>query len=62
MTPLILYTSEDGQAQVQRKATGKESLTVQTKGVCETSGPAGADHFRGLTKMLGLVNHRTASP
>ena len=44
MTQLILYASEDSQSQVQRKATDKESLTVQTKG-----GTAASDQFRGVT-------------
>jgi len=49
MTQLILYTSEDGQAQVQREATDKESLSVQTEGT-----PAASNLFRGITKMVGL--------
>jgi hypothetical protein len=54
MTQLILYTSEDGQTQVQREATDKESLTVQTEGSY-----AASDHFRGVTKM---VNNLRATP
>lgn len=102
MTQLILYTSEDGQAQVQLRAdrgtvwltqlemaelfnaskqnislhlknlyqdaaldpaaTVKASLTVQTRNARKTSGPAGGNHFRGATKLIGLGHHRRASP
>ncbi len=43
MTQLIFYTSEDGDSVV------KESFTTQTE--CST---AATDHFRGVTKMVGL--------
>jgi hypothetical protein len=39
----------DGQAQVQREATDKESLTVRTEGC-----PADFNHFRDVTKMVRL--------
>jgi hypothetical protein len=96
MTQLILYTSEDGQAQVQLRAnrgtvwltqlemselfsaskqnislhlkhiyqdseldpaaTVKESLTVQTEGA-----HAASDHFRGVTKTVGLARQPVPS-
>lgn len=43
MTQLIFYTSEDGDSVV------KESFTTQTEG-----STAATDHFRGVTKMVGL--------
>ena len=54
MNDLILYTSEDGQAQVQREATDKESSIVQTEGARVAFGHAATDHFRGVTKWIGL--------
>lgn len=54
MTQLILYTSEGGRAQVQRKATAEDSSVVQTRGTNEASVYAAADHFRGVTKLIGL--------
>jgi hypothetical protein len=48
MTPLILHTREDGQAQVRREATDKESLSVEIQGA-----PVASNHFRGITKMFG---------
>ena len=52
MNDLNLYTSEDGQAQVQREATDKESSIVQIRNASEASGHADSDHFRGVTKLI----------
>ena len=54
MSALILYTSEDGQAQVQREATDKESSIVQTEGARVAFGHAASDHFRNTAKWIGL--------
>lgn len=60
MTQLILYTSEDGA--LNHAATVKESLTVQTEGAFKAYCHAPFDHFRGVTKLIGLGNRRGATP
>jgi hypothetical protein len=51
MTQLKPYTSEDGSSVV------KESFTTQIG-----SGLATSDHFRGVTKLIGLGSNRRAEP
>jgi len=62
MTQLIRHTRENCQAQVQREATVKESLTVQTEDARPAFCHAVFNHFRGVTKMVGQRNNWGAAP